>query len=317
MRYCSILIGILLALLVHIEPVLAQVNQLDTIVNFVLVGTPLSSTIPVGTFSCPASVGSGVGACWLAALFVYAVGQGRLLIGTLAFITITIAGFNLIIRQSEESMTTARRTVLGVVLGLFLVFTSEQFVDALYGGFTINPGDVLVDPSNIDAGTLILSEELLGIVRWGETIVAIVAIGLLVGEGIMVLASFGSEQALQKANRAVLYTILGILLIVFDRTIASIFGYTDIGTLPGAPDASIFIVEIFGFVRLVLGFVAIVAVAIIIYAGFLMMGSFGNDELITKARTMLINAVIGFVLITLSFVIVHFVIIGASATTVP
>jgi len=313
MRMFSILFGITFSLFMGVDSVAAQVNQLDTIVDFVITGTPLSSTMPLGSFNCPSFVGGGVGACWLAALFVYAVHQGRLLIGALAFITIIVAAFTLIIRQSEEALTTARRTVLGVVVGLFLVFTSEQFVDALYGGFTIDAGEVLSDPSNIDAGTLILSEELFGILRWGETIVAIVAIGLLVAEAVMVLASFGSEQALQKANRAVLYTILGILLIVFDRMIATIFGYTQIGALPGAPDASIFIVEIFGFVRLVLGLVAIVAIAVIIYAGFLMMGSFGNDELITKSRTILINAIIGFLLIAVAFTIVHFVIIGASA----
>ena len=137
MRIFSILFGLAFSLFMEVDSAAAQVSQLDGIVNFVITGTPLSSVMPLGSFNCPSSVGGGIGACSLAALFVYAVNQGRLLIGALAFITIIVAAFNLIIRQSEEALTTARRTVLGVVMGLFLIFTSEQFVDALYGGFSI------------------------------------------------------------------------------------------------------------------------------------------------------------------------------------
>lgn len=290
---------------------IAQRTALPGIVDSIA-GTFLTTAIPL-SYTCPATTAGG-GACQLAALLIYAVEQGRFLIGAIAFITVITAAFNLIIRQSEEALTTARRTVIGVIIGLFLIFTSERFVDALYGGFTLQPGGLITGgPSTIQTGSTILSEEILGIVRWGETIVAIIAVGLLVLQGVAVLASFGSEQALQKAYRAVTSTVLGLLLLVFDRSIAAVFGFDQMAALPGAPDANVFLMEIFGLVRLLLGFTGIVTIAVMIYAGLLMITNLGNDEMITKAKSIIGNALIGLLLIAVAFVIVHFVIMGASA----
>ena len=296
---------------------MAQVSVLPNVIDSVVGTSPLTTYLSI-SYACPAST-AGAGACRLAALLLYAVERGRVLIGAVAFITVITAAFTLIIRQSEEALTTAKRMITGVIIGLFLIFTSERFVDALYGGFSIQPGTLItgstssIGSSTILTGSTILSEEILGIVRWGETIVAIIAVGLLVLQGIAVLASFGSEQALQKAYRAVTSTVLGLLLIVFDRAIAAVFGFDQMAALPGTPDASIFIVEIFGLVRLLLGFTGIVTIAVMLYAGFLMIFNLGNDELITKAKGIIGNALLGLLLIATAFVIVHFVIMGAGA----
>lgn len=308
MRFLAIISGFITVLIASPDIAFAQARALPGIIDFVIGGTPLSTELPVPDFGCDTA--AGVGACHVAELFVYVVRQGRLVIGAVAFLILSIAGFNLIVRQSEESVTKARNAVIGVIVGVFLVFLSEQFVDATYGGFSITAGEVLTDPANIEEGVGIMSGEILGVIRWCETLLAIVAIGLMVAQAAYVLASFGSEETIKKAYRAVFSTIIGILLIVFDRTIAAIFGYDQLVALPGAPDATIFIVEVFGFIRLLLGFVGIVAVAILVYAGVLMIVHYGNDEMITKARTVLINAAIGLVLIVVSFVIVQTVVLG-------
>lgn len=308
MRIFAIISGFVAALFVFPNVAFALVADPLGYIDFVISGTPLRSSLPVPDFDC--TTVAGIGACNLAELFVYVVRQGRLIIGAIAFLILAISGFTLIVRQSEESLTAAKNAVIGVVVGVFLVFLSEQFVDALYGGFSIPAGEVFLDPANMEEGALILSGELLGIIRWAETLVAIAAVGLIVVQAAYVLASFGSEETIRKAYRAVFSTIIGILLIVFDRSIAAIFGYDQIAALPGAPDASIFVVEVFGFIRLLLGFVGIVAVAILVYAGVLMIVHYGNDEMITKAKTVLINAAIGLVLIVVSFVIVQTVVLG-------
>lgn len=308
-RFASLL-GFALALLISPEALFAQVGFLDGIVNGVIAGTPLTTNIPLPSFTCPS--GAGIGACRLAGLLLYTVERGRWLIAGIALVVLVIAAFTLIIRQSEESLTAAKRSVVGVVSGVFVLFLSERFVDALYGGFTINPGEVFINTANVQDAAFIISAELFGILRWAETLVAIIAVGLLTLQGAAVLGSFGSEETTRKAYRAVFSTIVGILLIVFDRTIAALFSFDQMAALPNpnGPNASVFFVEVFGFVRLLLGFVGIVAVAIVVYAGVLMLASFGNDEMVTKARTVLINAAIGLVLIVVSFTIVHTVILG-------
>lgn len=56
-----------------------------------------------------------------------------------------------------------------------------------------------------------------------------------------------------------------------------------------------------------LGFLGLVAVAFLIYAGVLMVTAGGNDEQVGKARKIITYAVVGIVIILLSWTIVTFV----------
>ena len=290
------LLGLFLPLTAH-----AQVGALQGIVNSLYGG---GSQLTIGALNCSASNSVGVGACELAGLFVSIVRQARLLIGGLALVMIVVAGFRLVISQSEDAIGTAQKTILSTVIGLFVIFLSERFVDALYGGFSGTPG---VIPAT---GPAIFADELIGILRSLEMLVAIVAIGLIIVQAVYVLGSLGGEETIRKAYRAVLYTIVGILILVFDRTIAAVFGYTTLGAMPGAPDISPIIIEAFGLLRLLLGFVAIITIGVIVYAGALMLLHYGNEEYITRGKTILGNCVIGLVLIVVSFVLVSTVILA-------
>lgn len=285
--------------------VAAQVGALQGIVDGI-VGMMLPTSFPGVALACPPLAGSG--ACELAALFVYLVQRGRFLIGAAAFLLIVIAGFRLIISQSEEALTTARRTIMGVVVGLFLVFLSEPLVEALYGGFGNQAGTVL-EPGNVAAATGALSDELLGIMRWVETLIAIVVIGLLIVQAVAVLGSFGNEETIRKAYRAIGASLAGILLIVFDETIAAIFGFSAINALPGSPTTVPFFVEVFGVLRFILMFVGVILIGVLLYAAALMLVNFGNEEIVTRSKSILTNAAIGLALIVLSFVLVSTVIL--------
>lgn len=56
-----------------------------------------------------------------------------------------------------------------------------------------------------------------------------------------------------------------------------------------------------------LGLLGLIAVGFLIYAGVLMVTAGGNDEQVTKARKIIMYAVIGIVIILLSYTIVTFV----------
>lgn len=60
-------------------------------------------------------------------------------------------------------------------------------------------------------------------------------------------------------------------------------------------------------IRLLLGFLGIIAVTIILYAGFIWMTSGGNEEKISKAKALLKNGAIGLIIILASFGIVAFI----------
>jgi len=76
-----------------------------------------------------------------------------------------------------------------------------------------------------------------------------------------------------------------------------------------------------GVINIFIGLVGLIAVVLFLYAGFLWMTAAGNEEKVTKARSMMIAAVIGIVIIFLSFALSKFVISkisdisGAGGTT--
>ena len=67
-------------------------------------------------------------------------------------------------------------------------------------------------------------------------------------------------------------------------------------------------VTIAKIIRIVIGFLGIVAVGLIMYAGWVWMTSEGNEEKIEQAKKILTNAVIGLIIILSAFAIVSFII---------
>ncbi|MBI4135324.1 DUF4215 domain-containing protein [Candidatus Uhrbacteria bacterium] len=60
-------------------------------------------------------------------------------------------------------------------------------------------------------------------------------------------------------------------------------------------------------IRIALGFLGVVALALILYGGFMYMTAAGNEERIEKARKILVNAVIGLAIILSAFAITQFI----------
>ena len=61
-------------------------------------------------------------------------------------------------------------------------------------------------------------------------------------------------------------------------------------------------------IQVVLGFLGIIFIILIIYAGFVWMTSAGNEEKISKAKKTLIAAIIGITIVLLAYAITGFVI---------
>lgn len=80
---------------------------------------------------------------------------------------------------------------------------------------------------------------------------------------------------------------------------------TNIGSALGEKDP---IVIVFDIIKFVLGLLGLIAVILVMYAGFLWMTSRGNPESIKKAKGIMIAGVIGLAIILAAFGITSFVI---------
>ncbi|MFH1188912.1 MAG: hypothetical protein V1652_03655 [bacterium] len=85
------------------------------------------------------------------------------------------------------------------------------------------------------------------------------------------------------------------------------FGLEQIGetTSLGSEDIRVTIAKI---IRAVLGFLGVIALCIMLYAGYLIMTAGGNEQKVTEGKKWMINGVIGLAIILSSFAIVQFVI---------
>jgi len=81
---------------------------------------------------------------------------------------------------------------------------------------------------------------------------------------------------------------------------------TGLGSVDVSSDAGLYD-KIASIINTLLGFVGVVSVVLIIYAGFRWMTASGNEEQITDAKGTIRNAVIGIAVIFLAFVVTNFV----------
>jgi Zn-dependent protease with chaperone function len=72
---------------------------------------------------------------------------------------------------------------------------------------------------------------------------------------------------------------------------------------------------IFAVINVILGFLGIVAIVIILIAGFKWMTAAGNEEKITGARQMLIAGVIGLAIVLASWAIAQFILTSLISAT--
>lgn len=79
------------------------------------------------------------------------------------------------------------------------------------------------------------------------------------------------------------------------------------GTAPQATAPGTLGQNITTLINYFLGFLGLIAVAFLIYAGVLMVTAGGDDDQVTKARKIITYAVVGIVIILLSWTIVTFV----------
>src|SRR3989338_9512924 len=63
-----------------------------------------------------------------------------------------------------------------------------------------------------------------------------------------------------------------------------------------------------------LGFLGLLAVIMVIYGGVTYVSSAGNDEAVGKAKKIILYAIVGIIIILLSFVVVNAVLVAGTAT---
>lgn len=225
-----------------------------------------------------------------------------LIVAAFALLLLVRSGLKLIYGQSEERFEEAKRAIANGLMAVVLVFLTSRLVSAfIRAGGSWNP----------EGGSAIFTEEMLGIVRWVEVLVVVLAIAMIIAAVFAAMFSVGSDDGPSRIRRAVFGAAAGIVIILLDAAFRFTFGL-DYFVVPGTPSPYPLITSALNIISYVLGFMALIAVIIVIYAGIRMILSLGDEETFKNMRSLIFRTLIGLFVILTSYIIVKFVIVAFS-----
>jgi hypothetical protein len=165
---------------------------------------------------------------------------------------------------------------------------------------------------NVDQGAIEISVQVAGIINWVLMLVAAIAVAMIVVSGLRAIFESGSEDGVARVRKTVISVAAGIFILVLRGVINRIFGLTPpdqgVSTDVPQPNAIAAIQAAITVIQYFLGFLGIIAVAIIIYAGVLMILDMGNEDRYKQAKGIITRAVIGLVVLLVSLALVTFVV---------
>lgn len=233
----------------------------------------------MGTVSGPLSAGPGE----VGTLIADIASSFLPIVNVAAILAMTISGFFLAVTGSESQSSTAKRVVIASLAAIMLINVAPSIYNAYI---------------NADPGSLISEAE--GILSWIEVPIGVLAIVMIIFSGVRAILTFGTEEGVTQLRRTVLFVTIGVVLIAAKTVISDSFALT--GT-PGP-----IIGKAVTIMNAILGLLTIVAVAMIIYAAFLMIANIGNDEQYGRAKSLLIRVAIGLVIIVMSAALINLVV---------
>lgn len=224
-----------------------------------------------------------------------------------ATLVCVIAGFALMISQDEGRLDKAKKTLAamaigGIILTIILAIPGGPtvFVSIMYNGI---PGFTL---ANTGAA---IGDEVIGVSEWLTAMAAMFGIFIIIISVFRAVASMGNETEYTNARMAILHIIGGLIIIAG----AYIFQLAFFGSATGPEQvvegslniqSNPLIGLIANKILIVLAIITTVAVAILVYAGFRMIISFGQEDQFTAAKSLAYRVVVGLIVILVSYALV-------------
>ncbi len=210
----------------------------------------------------------------------------------IAMVVLAVQGVTLMsVRSDPQEFERAKQVLQQVGFGFLIMTLSVVLVDSIF----LN---ALSDP---EATGRNFNQQILGIFDWASGLVVAVSVLFLTIGAFQLMIAQGSDDAIDKAKSRVLWSTVGIVLILTARTLYNLF--THRGGLLTHPDAQGIIGLMGGWTNFILSLVAFFALLSLLYGGAQMIFGFGNEESQATARKIVIGSVIGLIIAMSAFVI--------------
>ncbi len=230
----------------------------------------------------------------------------KILMLGLSILFVALAGVSMIMAQGDETaLTDQKRHLLYAVVGLALILVIDRFVEVIYGV----PGAT----KTLTTFDFQFSDEVLGIVSYLKSLLAIIAVAMIILSGARMLFSFGEEEKLTQQRKVVLWVAAGVILVLVDKVIVeNIFSATvrPLAENPNAPSvisqgSVANIIALFATIaKFALGFAGLLALAALLYGAALFITNYASDEQADKGKKIIKSALAGLVIILSAFAVI-------------
>jgi hypothetical protein len=233
------------------------------------------------------------------------LGSVGLLLRSVALFVLFAAGFVLVTAQNSasEQVEKQKMNVLYTVIGLVVFGLSADFI---YNYFFINEGSYVVVGEGSEAAAIKVAldfgkriQELLNLFLSFSGAGAIL---MLVIAGMRIILTPGNEEEMGHQKKIVMYTAIGIVIIGLANTLVNQIVFPDGGY--SSINISALEIQLRGLSNYLLGFLGIILFVVFIISGVVMVANFGNDEVISQAKSAMKNAVIGSFVVFSAYTIV-------------
>jgi hypothetical protein len=220
----------------------------------------------------------------------------------IAIILVAYSGIELFLSfQNDEKMDKKIKSLTGILVGFLAMALAVNFVDWIIFG---KEGEILrggVDPAEFAQRGF---QEVSGLFDLFTSFAVIIAVAFIVYNAITLIMAGGEDEGqLSEIKKRILYSIIGLILLISIRPIIEVFTTNGQLTMPEIRGTISIVAKWLNFL---LGFIGIFAVVAMIYAGIQMIIHFGDDTQVENAKKVMTSAGIGLVLAFSSWVIVYY-----------
>ncbi|MFC1747799.1 pilin [Pseudomonadota bacterium] len=242
------------------------------------------------------------GASNITSAVLFAVDALKYLMGTIAVVIIISSGIRLITasKSIDEIATKQKENLKYAIIGLIVIIIADVLVKEVFFG---EAGEVYRSEVDAQLAAERGAEQLRGIYVFIEMFVGALAVLMIVFAGFKLVISGGNEEAQGKAKKMIMYSVIGLIVIGVSEFVVKDVVFPDTGERISDVDSGKRLIV--SFTNFVSGFVATVAVAFLMYGGFLYVTAVGREEQAGKAKKVLIGAIIGMLVAMAAFAIVN------------
>lgn len=203
---------------------------------------------------------------------------------------------------AEDDIKKWKLSIIWTTVAIILMQSSFSFVE------TINYEDV-----DWNLATKVMKNILFPFLALLQTLASFAFLAMAIFAFYKIVTSAGDEEGAKAGKRTVIYAIIGFALLkipqyvidsTYGRVVNCAWGVLSSDKCIETPqNLSGLVKTVANAINYINGFLMLVVLVLVIYAGFLVLTSGGDDEKMKRAKSIIVYAIIGVVLIASSYML--------------